>query len=83
MNENKDRYILKKLLINFDNNWLKVFESGNSLKSNRSIVLEAVHQEGLILEYVDDSFKDDLEIVETALTNNGMAFVHVSTQLQS
>jgi len=47
------------------------------LKKDRRIVLEAVKQNGLALQYADESLKRDKEVVIEAVKQNGSALKYV------
>ena len=52
-------------------------------KKDRKIVLEAVKQDGLVLEYViDDSFKKDKEIVLAAVKQSGLVLKYADYSLR-
>lgn len=42
-------------------------DAGNSLKTDLNMLLTAVKQNGMVLEYVDDSFKANRELVLQAV----------------
>lgn len=50
--------------------------------STRDKALTEVKRSGLLLEQVKDEWKNDFEIVLTAVTNDGHAFVYASQELQ-
>ena len=50
--------------------------------TNRDMVLKAVQENGLALEYASDELKDDVEIVITAVNNNGLALMYASDELK-
>ncbi len=51
--------------------------------SNREYVLNAVSQQGELLDFAEDSFKDDKEIVLAAIASNPEALEFVSDRLKS
>ena len=53
----------------------------SDLQSDKEIVLAAVKQNGLALEFANDVFKSDKEVVTSALENNGEAMQFVSKDL--
>jgi len=53
------------------------------LLRKRSVVLAAVKQEGLALEFADERLKSDRDIVLAAVTQNGEACHHADSSLQS
>ena len=51
--------------------------------NNRDYVLDAVSKQGSLLDFADDSFKDDKEIVLTAIHNNPEALEFASDRLKA
>lgn len=51
--------------------------------NNREYVLEAVSKQGALLDFADESFKDDKEIVLAAIKNNPEALEFASDRLKS
>jgi hypothetical protein len=50
---------------------------------NKQVCLEAVEQDGLLLFYAPEEFKNDKDIVEEAVSNNGAALQHASNHLKN
>lgn len=48
-----------------------------------NVVLEAVRQNGLVLEIVRSSFKSDKDVVNTAVSQNGLALQFASDELKN
>jgi len=57
--------------------------ASNRLKDNYEIVLNAVRQEGVSLEYASDRLKDNREIVVEAIKNSEYAFRYASERLKN
>ncbi len=53
------------------------------LKANRELVLIAVRQNGMALEYAHESLKTDREIVITAIEQNGRALKFADESLNT
>lgn len=51
--------------------------------NNRDYVLKAVSEQGILLDFADESFKDDKEIVLAAISNNPEALEFASDRLKS
>ena len=54
----------------------------DSVRNNRTVVMEAIIADGLALQYAGIKLKDDYYLVIQALTNNGLALQYVSKRLQ-
>ena len=50
---------------------------------NKQIILYIIKNNGLLLKFVNDKFKDDIEIVNIAIANNGNAIKFASSRLQN
>ena len=59
----------------------KFFTSYNS-KSERTLVLEAVKQDGIALEYANEIFKNDREIVLEAVKQKGWVLEYANINLK-
>ena len=70
MNLNKKLNFKFEYTVNFKNLPYKI-------KNNRQLALEAVQLNGYNLEYLNDNFKKDTEIVSAALKQNGYALEFV------
>jgi len=53
------------------------------IKRNRSIVLEALKNDGLALEFISTEFKNDREIVLVAVKSSGKALEYASNELKN
>jgi hypothetical protein len=47
----------------------------------RNVVLSAVQLDGILLEYADETLRDDEQIVQSAIQNNGNALIFASQRL--
>lgn len=57
-------------------------EEFNSLRDDKEVVIAAVKQRGLALEFASDRLKDDKEIVLTAVQQFGLALAYASKKLK-
>ena len=55
----------------------------NSDRNNKNLVIEAVKQNGLALEYASNALKNDKEIVTIAVKQNGLALEYASNALKN
>ncbi len=51
--------------------------------NNKDFVLNAVKQDGMLLQYANDLLKDDFEIVYEAVNQNVFSYEYASLRLQS
>lgn len=54
-----------------------------SLQKERAFLLKALAQQGLLLEFLSEECKDDVELVDKAVENNGLALGYASSALQN
>ena len=57
-------------------------EFDESRKNDREYVLEAVRQQGSLLDYVSDELKDDKDVVMEAINQDGNSLEFASDRLK-
>ena len=70
-----------KALIENPDNWAERIASAR-FNNIKEIVLDAVGQNGLALEFADPELKNDIDVVKTAVSENGLALEFASPRLK-
>jgi len=76
----QDKDVIKAAVLNNRDAFRKIDTDYKSvLAKDKPFFLDVLKENGLLLEYASDELKSDIEIVSTAITNNGLSIKYVDT----
>ena len=76
----QDKEVIKVAVLNNSNAFRKVdVDYKSTLAKDKPFFIDILKENGLLLEYASDELQSDIDIVSTAITNNGLSIRYVDT----